>query len=229
MIHYAREIHTDGRVLIIDRVVNKEAMEQLFSLETRGGTEINALDTHMLTRDLETLIRISGFIIPQETLFLFPGNGGKEIRHCAMLHQEYWWTGVFAKRMWNVGDDPFTIVGEALPKQTLALDIEVVFVLDDVMSSGETISKLFARNSWKFPRATWVAGSWISRGKRVSNYQKIFSAVIVRHRHTPAKKVPINSLSTLQEDHEIATSYAERHFRKPEAFLEILDAITSLR
>jgi hypoxanthine phosphoribosyltransferase len=99
-------------------------------------------------------------------------------------------------------------------------EIENVVVVDDVISSGTTVTLVRERNSWKFPRATWYAAVPVTRKEKIPNFKKIFSCEVVRD--IAGKKVPINSLSTLIENPEIRQDYFARNFEKgfEEKFIE---------
>ena len=102
----------------------------------------------------------------------------------------------------------------------------MVVVVDDVISSGLTMQKVRENNAWKFTRAKWLGVSWVAqipqmRAKSgVNGYERVATACVVGK--TNGARVPINSISTLRQDREIATSYAERHFRRPDVFLHLI-------
>jgi hypothetical protein len=94
-------------------------------------------------------------------------------------------------------------------------------VIDDVISSGETVGKLRKENKSFIPAADWLALTWVKqRAFSTKDYSVVFSAKTVG---TEKCRVPINSLSTLIERPEIAKCYARRNFgNKVKDFEEII-------
>lgn len=220
-----RRINIDGNVIILDQNISEANRSELQNLELRSMNEFILLDADNMQQSLESLVLSAHLPLDENTLFVFPGNGGNMLRQYSKIHLCNTIAEVFAKRVWYEGCDPFVLVGEIPSASFMCLNVKIIFVLDDVISSGQTIEGIFRRNSWKFPNAKWFAGSWISRGYKIKNYVEVFSSCIVQHTKALAKKVPINSLSTLVKDVGIAKSYARRNIKYPEKFLEIMKSI----
>jgi hypothetical protein len=135
---------------------------------------------------------------------------------------------VYAKRHWEPGIDPVVRVGTILPCQFLVLGVRNIVVVDDVISSGQTLRKLNRENNWRFPGATWFGASWVAQvptmkaQSGLNGYARVLTACVVEDLR--GRKVPINSLSTLRKEPSIARNYAERHFVNPTAFLILISA-----
>lgn len=97
-------------------------------------------------------------------------------------------------------------------------------MIDDVISSGETVRKLRKENEKFIPMAEWQAVTWVTQEAAAT---KGFSAVFaVETVGTKERKSPINSLSTLVECQKIAESYARRNFgERAESFLKIFEGL----
>lgn len=164
----------------------------------------------------------------QNTLLVFPGNGACFVKNSLPkeILGRFSQTNVFAKRGWYDNKDPLVIVGEINPDHLLMLNIKKVVVIDDVISSGNTMRKLYNRNYWKFPRADWFATSWIMQYPRVKvssgikGFEETITTSLVEGNQ--GQRVPINSLSTLLQCPAIAKEYATKCFRNPVVFLKIL-------
>ncbi len=90
------------------------------------------------------------------TVLVFPGNGANLLKRYL---SEDWLAGwktesVFAKRFWEPGRDPYVIVERIFPNQ-MALGIERIVLLDDVVSSGMTFRKMRKKNSPWIPNVSW--------------------------------------------------------------------------
>lgn len=212
------------RVLIVDRNISAEQVGLLYALKD-DEEHLVIVDAKELALQLESLVLGSSVLAAKSMLFVFPGNGGQRVKEISSIHRGYRTATVFAKRIWAVGNDPFILAGEILTPRFLHPEVETIFVLDDVISSGQTATKIFARNVWKFPRATWYAGCLVSRGWKLPYYKDVFSALTVTNENTPGKKVPINTLGALIDDKEMAKSYTFRNLDNPERFLEVLELI----
>lgn len=157
------------------------------------------------------------------TLVVFPGNGASIVRRYVpkgWLHA--WnWIGVDAKRIWIPGEDPQTVVGRIADR--MMLGIKTIIIMDDVISSGATIRRIKELNEPWIPGAVWDAWAWVrQKSANTKGFSRVNSTEWVG---TFQRKTPINSLTTLLENPEIARSYAERNFSNPAAFLAALEEL----
>lgn len=223
--YYKRSLFTNGRIILLDEPLAQQIRTELKSLETTDGHELLFLEDSQLAADTEEIL---SEIIRQAcvTLLVFPGNGSNYPRKLSRVCQESNGASICAKRFWQPGADPIVTAGVILPNIFLITNMEMVVVLDDVISSGLTMQKVRENNAWRFTRAKWVGVSWVAqipqmRAKSgVNGYERVLTACVVGK--TNGKRVPVNSISTLRQNREIAASYAERHFRKPGAFLHLI-------
>lgn len=224
--HYKRLLTTDGRIILLDETFAKQAQEEIKSLETTDGNELLFLEDSQLATDTEEILTE---VLRQDckSLLVFPGNGSNYPRKLSRICQESNGTSVFAKRFWRPGTDPIVTAGVIMPDIFLIMNVETVVVVDDVISSGLTMQKVRENNAWRFTRAKWIGVSWVAqvpqmRAKSgVNGYERVATACVVGK--TNGARVPVNSISTLRQNQEIATSYAERHFRKPDVFLHLIN------
>jgi hypothetical protein len=146
-----------------------------------------------------------------ETLFLYPGNSARDIYHFGHFNGRAMFPG--AKRIWMPPQPPVVTV-ETLdhPIDTKTTDVVVV---DDVISSGDTLELLYKRNSWKFTKARWTAVTVISRQKKLKGYLGGLLSVYWAPQ-SGGRLPPINSLSSLLKDTEVRDSYIARNFADPE-------------
>ncbi|MBU1036643.1 hypothetical protein KKF32_01230 [Patescibacteria group bacterium] len=225
---FGKKVMADGGIIIIDRPFPKESLEELADFSTVSGEKPILLDSKEMTKELEMLFsqllrQLDG------TLFIFPGNGSKEVMNLTTIHHNQPAVQVYAKRYWQPGSDPVSVVGEILPGRIIIPEVTSVTVVDDVISSGQTLVKLYERNRYKFSRADWFGLTWLLQIPRrkaksgVNGYQKIITAVVAEN--SQKTMVPINSLSTLLDDQEIAKSFAERRLQKSGEFLNFLQRL----
>ncbi len=223
--HYKRSLTADGRIILLDEPLAQQVQEEMKSLETSDGHELLFLESSQLVTGTEEILLE---MIQQDckTLLVFPGNGSNYPRKLSRICQKLGGTSVAASRIWQPGTDPIVMAGAILQNTFLIMDVDAVVVVDDVISSGLTMQKVRENNAWKFTRAKWLGVSWVAqipqaRSKSgVNGYEQVATACVVGK--TNGTRVPVNSVSTLRQDREIATSYAERHFREPEKFLHLL-------
>ena len=157
------------------------------------------------------------------TLVVFPGNGASIVRRYLPKGwlQTWNWTGVAAKRIWIPGEDPQTFVGRIVDR--MMLGVKTVIIMDDVISSGATNKRIKQINEPWIPGATWEAYAWVrQKTADTRGFSRVNSSEWVG---TFQQKAPINSLSTLLENPEIARSYAERNFPDLAAFLAVLEEL----
>jgi len=224
---YKRSLTTDGRIILLDEPLAQEVQNDLKSLKTADGQELLFLEDSQFVTDTEAIL--AGVLRENDNaLLVFPGNGSNYPRKLSHICQESGGASVYAKRFWEPGIDPVVTAGIILPDIFLITNIKTVVVVDDVISSGLTMQKLHQNNAWRFTRAKWVGVSWVAQIPQmkaksgVNGYERITVVCVVGK--TNGARVPINSISTLRQDREIATSYAERHFRRPDVFLRLISA-----
>jgi hypothetical protein len=227
---YGSYIYTEGRVVILDHPTSDSIQNALRNLESQNGQPTILVNPMELSKTLDELVT-SDPGVDEGALVVFPGNGGSIARSYAKFHDNKTWTEVFAKRWWQPGTDPIAIMGEILPEQLLIFGYKAVLVIDDVISSGKTLSGLRERNAWKFNGASWMGATWISQIPRssarsgVRGYNKIMAALLVEGPNNG--RVPINSLSTLLRDPEICNQYAHRHFSRPQDLIGLVTSLTA--
>jgi len=218
---FSKEIITNGRIILVDEPLSTKTRLGLEKLTTIDEKELIFLDGSQLAIDLEEIIKE---IVKNERniLFVFPGNGSNYPRKLSQIYTDYSYVGVKAKRIWQPGTDPVVFVDIIMPEMFLITDVKTIIVVDDVISSGLTLRKLYQKNSWRFTQAKWIGTSWLCQNLQngIKGYDHLETACIVKK--TSLGKVPINSLSTLRNNLEIATSYARRHLKEPELFLKFL-------
>lgn len=158
----------------------------------------------------------------ETTLIILPGNGAADVQRTI---GDKWFTGwrtitIAATRFWWAGCQPVAVVESP---QSFDFQTRDVIIVDDVISSGATIQKIRERYAVWMPNARWHAVAWVAQCSAVlRGFSTHYAAVVMG---TDKTKVPINSLSTLLNNWEVATSYARRNFSQPEAFLAALNAL----
>ena len=162
---------------------------------------------------------------PATTRIVFPGNGANEVRRRLdeMWLSQWHIDTVAATRFWWPGITPSAIVGELLPIGAFDLETTDVVIVDDVVSSGSTVSKIRERNAIWMPNARWHVIAWIRQcACRLRGFESSFFGAEVGEK---TYRVPINSLSTFLNNAEVAESYARRNFPNPAAFLAVLEVL----
>ena len=157
-----------------------------------------------------------------KTLLLFPGNGASILKAFVpdkWLQQWPWKANVHAKRHWIPGERPQAVANRAFAG--VLVGIQNVVILDNVVSSGETARKLRTANLPWIPGADWHLVTRVAQKARA--LKGFTSSYAVCETGTKTQKVPINSLSTLLAEPNIATCYAERNFYEPNKFLGLLE------
>lgn len=223
---YITQIHSRGAVIIADVLLPSTILELLKSHVTTSGEELIIVDPICLASELQNIVVQK--IQQKDQLLVFPGGGGRKVfnyfkpvdAHASFVH---------AQRIWVPGTDPVVSVGEIFPERIIMPEYTNICVIDDVVSTGKTLERLYERNSWKFPRATWSAVSLVGRHSKPKHYTDITFGLSVVHADTLAKKVPINSLSTLLEDERMAELYTVKNFQNPQSFLGVLNHIRCLK
>ena len=224
--HYKRSLTTNGRIILLDEPIVPQIQEELKLLETVDSQELLFLEDQQLASETEKILQD---VLRQdcEALLVFPGNGANYPRKLSRICQESKGVSVCANRFWQPGADPIVMVGVILPDIFLITNVKTVVVVDDVISSGLTMQKLHQNNSWRFTQAKWVGVSWVAqipqmRAKSgVKGYERVATACVVGK--TNGARVPVNSISTLRQNQEMAESYARRHFRRPDVFLRLIN------
>jgi len=223
---YSRSICTDGCIILVDEPLAPEIQAELNKLETIDGEELIFLKDKELANSLEELLTKTVHK-KKDVLFVFPGSGANYPRRLSRVWQEFPVTNVYAKRFWEPGTDPVVVAGIILPELFLVTTVKTVVVVDDVISSGLTFQKLYQNNAWRFTQAKWIGAAWISQVPRmraksgVNGYERVVVGCMVGKPN--GGRAPINSLSTLREQPDIAENYARRHFKEPAVFLRLIN------
>lgn len=221
----AKHLVVHGRVIIVDVPLSTEKANALSALATVDGKGSILLDASKAAELLEVFFRR---VIDENNnvLFVFPGNGADYPRSLSAICRETSSVEVFAKRLWTPGSEPIAIVGTFLPEPFMNLWVKTIVVVDDVISSGQTMFKLHQNNSWRFPKAKWIGATWVSQSLHaksssgIKGYSSVFASFLVEGQLN--RKVPINSLSTLREIPEMAKNYARRHYVDVGEFLRLI-------
>lgn len=177
----------------------------------------------------QSIINWSGWSAfdPRQTVIVLPGNGASIVQSYLPKNwiNQWQWQRVHAKRHWIPGQSP-RVVANRIWSQQMRLGIKDIVIIDDVVSSGGTCKVLRMVNRPWIPRARWQAVTWLKQAS--ASLRGIDSCFAVKSCGTADRKAPINSLSTLLEDKEIAVSYAQRNFPgQSEEFLTLLAEINN--
>lgn len=164
-----------------------------------------------MTRSLRHLWPGWKHLPPDNTLFLIPGNGARDVAKDLRPLLEGWSTTcLVATRHWVPGDAPRASVNRVYPKGFL-LEFTDVVVIDDVVASGATIQAIKRVNEPWMPGTCWHILTWVrQRSSDVTGFASIFASVEVGEKN--GRRPPINSLSTLLDRPDVAESYATRNF-----------------
>lgn len=222
---YQRSLITDGRIILLDEPLAQPIREELQLLSTKDGQGLVFLEAADLAVDLETILAA---LIEKnhQALMVFPGNGSRYPYSLSPICQAMSGAWVPARRLWIPGSDPIVMAGLIWPKIFLATEVKTILVVDDVISSGKTLEKLYQNNSWRFPQARWIGLSWVAQIPQVKapagvrGYDLVETVCVVGR--TNGARAPINSISTLRQNPERAKSYAERHFVQASQFLRLI-------
>lgn len=145
---------------------------------------------------------------PQKYIILLPGNSALDTWKRMDL-SGFEVLQVYAKRTWNPGSDAYVTV-ETLPVPR-KLSGKNTVVIDDVVSTGTTVSMLKQRNQHLFPSMhdkPWKLLSPISRREKLSGFDLSYECLIETEQ---GRKPPVNSLSTLIDNPDILESYVLRN------------------
>ena len=194
------------KVLIVDVDCRVDPLAFFdFGLKTLSGKE--------MTKTMLNL-EIWKQIDPWKTLLIFPGNGSNLVKKQIEESSPGWlsvWpykSYVAAKRFWEPGQNPQAIVG--IIGDGVYVGLKQVVIIDDVISSGETCSKVQRKNYIYTPGANWLAACWVRQ--RSAQLKKFSSVTASESAGEENKRAPINSLSTLIADRNICRVYSERNF-----------------
>jgi hypoxanthine phosphoribosyltransferase len=161
---------------------------------------------------------------PASTLLVFPGNGASIVRDYVSKDwlTQWQWMTVHAKRYWRPGEEPWVEANRVFVSK-MVLGLKDVVIIDDVTSSGKTANLLQERNSMWIPGAKWHLAVWIAqKAAKLKGFSTFVATVEAGEKN---RKVPINSLSTLVDDKDIADCYILRNFLSDQQaiFSRILD------
>jgi hypothetical protein len=161
---YGHRLVTD-RVIICDEPLSRSSRGKIHNLQTLDGSGFTLLNDFRLGETLEVLLReaLQGAV---NALIVFPGDGALYARRRSWILTRFTCVEVPAGRLWTPGSEPVAFAGTILPEKFLHLVPELIIVVDDVISSGATMLALHRRNAWRFPKARWLAATWILQKPR---------------------------------------------------------------
>ncbi|MES2087998.1 MAG: hypothetical protein V4467_03340 [Patescibacteria group bacterium] len=224
-------VSTNGLVLIAPTCISSKSLSVLQEIAWEDGKKLLSFYESTLAESLDQLLctfcDLNG-VKKEEALLVFPGASAVDVCRGSVFKDSYTYKHVYAKRFWFPDQDPVVTVGEIYTRRFINSGIRAILVLDDVISSGQTLVKLRERNAWKFPNAVWHAGSWITRKNSLKGYETLYSSLLVAHSSDKGLKVPINSLSTLCEcgGEDVRRAYATKHFKRlSEDFLKFFEKV----
>lgn len=225
-----QEINNAGAIIIGDWPVplrlNADMQVKIVSLlsehGTKSGLPVYLLNEKGMISELEEMVvkRLD----PKSTLFLYPGNSARYIRSSGFA-EEFESRNMHAKRIWNPGEDPVVIVHSLEYERLIDPSIKTILVVDDVVSSGLTLRKVYERTAWKFPNATWYAAPLISRERKLPFFKDLICVYYIAM--VNSKKVPINSIGALIEDRAMRENYFIRNFNRGVILSESFEKILS--
>jgi hypothetical protein len=211
-LRYQRRI-IGNRVIIADVPLTGATREKLESLHTVDGHGMCVLHDIELGEMLDVLLK--EYIGGSDSIVVFPGSGARYPRRCSALLRMCQGIEVPAGRIWVPGSEPRALAGTIAPDRFLVLGIRRIIVVDDVISSGATMRALHKRNAWRFPNASWVAGTWMLQHPQsrcrsgIAGFDTVLGGCVVSK--PDGSRAAVNSLSTLCFDAAVRASYAERH------------------
>ncbi len=189
-------------------------------LSEMGFTTVEAMEA------TDHLLHWTGWhhVRQKHTLVIFPGRGAQMVR-CLLPQpwlRQYQHITVHAERRWTPGADP-VCVGGRIPNPQLYLHVEHVVVVDDVVSSGVTSKAVRTWNQLWFPVAQWSVLAWVKqRSASVRGYRECIAQTEVG---TKDRRTPINSLSTLLRELEMAQKYLIRNRLLNSPFATLLEEL----
>jgi hypothetical protein len=187
---------------LIDNVTNVD-VETLAALADALVISPAKMNGRINTQLGELLSRLPDSAVP---LVIYPGNGANQLSGALSALVGIQSFGVRAKRDWQRGRDP---VCEA-ESFDLPIDVTHCLIVDDVISSGVTMCAV--RALVPVTIECWAVAQVSQRlGKRHQKTLSGFARAIVGAElcKDNAAYVPINSISTLQTNGQLAQDYAE--------------------
>lgn len=194
-----------GKRVIIDDVGNP-------AIRAVWEAQLSALvfDSEQLSRKLtnETLVEM---LQSDRTLTLIIGASGADAwRQIAHFTTHTKWEVPVHAKTWERGEQTqVTTSGIDWPFYVDPYITDIVAV-DDVISTGKTLTLIRERNACRFPCAKWHALVWLTRKEKLSGFTSITAACCIKCEEGGIKP-PINSLSTLLADKELSEAYAKKH------------------
>lgn len=161
------------------------------------------------------------------TLFVFPGNGAKDFfNRLAVLGVNFPKSlDIFASRIWQRGHQPVVTVNWRVIEN---LDsICRVVIIDDVVSSGETILQVKKSSPDLLKRLNWQTVCWVFKHSAQDQIKKEFVSVetdILGKRING--RLAINSFSTLTKRHDVLESFAQTHAKNPTEFCLMVSSLS---
>lgn len=228
-----QEINDAGVIIICDWPLqlrpNVDTQKSIALLLNEHGTRnelpIYLLDEQDMVSKLEILLFENIACDPRSTLFLYPGNSAVHIRSAGFANR-FMSRNMHAKRWWTPGgEDPVVVVHSIEYEKFMDFSIQTIVVVDDVVSSGETLKKVQERTASRFPNALWYAAPLISRERKLASFKELICVSYIAT--VNSKKVPINSIGALIEDRAMRENYFARNFNRSELLSESFEKIIS--
>lgn len=226
---YAEFKTVTSPVILLDIGLNEMCVDQLNKTVTANGQTLEILEGSKLIKTVERIIQ-KLYKEDEETIFIFPGRGSKYILDNSKVCGRLKIKDVHAERIWIPGENPLLRIGQVEGPPFLDTKTRTIVVVDDVVASGQTMRQLRLRNSFKFSaNPTWVGVSLASRFPEMNTksgiigYEQTYTGCILTK--TDGRKPPINSMSTLIKQPEIAQDYASRNLKNPKDFMSLIKLI----
>lgn len=166
-------------------------------------------------------------LISQETLFVFPGQGAKDVkRRLEFLDIDFIsFINVRTKRYWKSGNRPEV---EIKWPELSNIKANRIVVIDDVISSGGTVLALRKNAPDFLQRLPWNLLTWVFKksSRKILNNESE-SCFAVFDVKSPSGNMAINSLSTLIKKEEVLTSFAKKHSVCPKKLFKIIKELDS--
>jgi hypothetical protein len=202
---------------LINNVVGTD-VARLAQLANAALIEPSVMNERLNTELMAMLSELPKSAIP---IVIYPGNGANQLSGKLSALKGVASLSVHAKRYWQPGESPVCVVEEfAFPD-----GVTHCLVVDDVISSGGTMQTV--RKYVPNEVECWAVAEVSQRLSKVRHKTLCgFTRVIVGAElcNDAVSYVPINSVSTLRVDSELARVYAERNVspENREAFLSLL-------
>ena len=251
----------DKNNLIINDTPLKEGLinTAMKSLKSRK-VDFIVFESTELTGSLIPIIRSKIDQQESSVAIIFPGQGSKKVKEMfsSDLMQELSQKGIVyetnTSRTWT-GNRPQ--ISETNIPQDLIIKlnegaIKAVWIIDDVVASGETIQAIagdikyeltdmqpadpdydqsirFSSSQGKTSKYSQVVFTWLKQKSAMTTGFEIYAPSTYSRR---SGKVPVNSISTLLMDDQkgktVKDLYAQKYFDKPEEFTELIDNLKKL-